>query len=199
MSIDGFKLDEFTSIFRQKGGARSYLFMYMPFFPLDILDTGLDALELKQQGNLTKEQRDLLRTMSLMSFHVRATTMPESTIEELILNWQGSDFKVGGKRTYSDWTITFNVDSKYEIREDFEEWLDLISKFKDFRNDYGKMDKYMEHQTLYLLNGKGEKVSTVTLIDAWPKSVGPVTLDYSNMDIAQFDVTFSYQYHKITK
>ena len=189
MPIEGFNLDDFTSVF--EGGARSYLFMYIPTFPFP------QEIKLETYLDITgdEESIDDLKDSKMISYHVRSTTLPESNVEELILNWQGLDFKVAGKRSYLDWTITFNVDINYEIREDFEQWVDKISS----KDGHGDIKQYMQDQTLYLLNGEGTKVSTVKLVDAWPKNVGAVSLDYSAMDIAQFDVTFSYQYHEITK
>jgi len=168
MPIEGFNLENFTANF--SGGARSYLFMYEPSFP---------------EGSLSDTRRYL----------VRSTTLPDSNIEELILNWQGLDFKVAGKQSYSDWTITFNVDQKYNIRNDFELWMNNISN----RDKYGKMKDYMQDQNLLLLDYEGNRIGSVKLFNAWPKSVSAITLDYSAMDVAQFDVTFSYQYHEITK
>jgi hypothetical protein len=49
------------------------------------------------------------------------------------------------------------------------------------------------------LDLNGDKLLNVKLINAWPKSIGAITLDYSATDIAQFDVTFSYNQHVISK
>ena len=54
-------------------------------------------------------------------------------------------------------------------------------------------------QNLWMLNYDGsEHILDIELVDAWPKSVSAITLDYSAMDVAQFDVTFGYLYHRIT-
>jgi hypothetical protein len=43
-----------------------------------------------------------------------------------------------------------------------------------------------------------KNIMTYNLIKAWPSSVGELALDYGSQDVATFDVTFAYQYHKIS-
>ena len=44
---------------------------------------------------------------------------------------------------------------------------------------------------------KKSEILTYTLVKAYPSSVGEVPLDYGVVDYAQFDVSFTYQYHTI--
>jgi len=169
MAITGFDLNAFKSNFQ--GGARAYLFMYAPNTPT---------------------------TVDSYKYLVRSTSLPETTLEEIMVNWQGLDYKMSGKQTFTDWTITFNVDKTYNLRKDFEDWIGLAHQIADVHK-YGSPSEYMRDQTLILLDYDGSEISQFTLVDAWPKSVGPVTLDYSSQDLAQFDVTFTYQYHKFVK
>lgn len=56
---------------------------------------------------------------------------------------------------------------------------------------------YYRPQILRMLDNDNEGTLSVALIDSWPKSIGPISLDHSSADWAQFDVTFGYQYHVI--
>jgi hypothetical protein len=171
-----FNLDTFKSNFQ--GGARSYLFMFSPQFP-----AGVSSIPAAPE---TK-------------YLVRATSVPESTTEEIIVNWQGADRKLAGKQTFADWTITFNVDMQSTVRVAYEEWIKSIHNV-DGDHKYGYPVDYEMTQNLWMLNYDGsEHILDIELVDAFPKSVSAITLDYSAMDIAQFDVTFGYLYHRITK
>jgi hypothetical protein len=166
----GFNLEAFKTAF--KGGARAYLFSWVPSFPSGV--TGYkDA-----------------------AYLVRSTSLPEDTVEEILVNWQGADFKMAGKRTFSDWTITLNCDRNSEVRQSFEDWVKLIHDVGG-SNNYGEpsYDGYFTTQTLQMLGYSGEPINTMKLEGAWLKSIGAITLDYSSMDVAQFDITFTYQYH----
>ena len=168
MATTGFNLESFKGGF--KGGARAYLFMYEPNLVEGAYADG--------------------------KFLVKSTSLPETSIEEITVNWQGADFKMSGKQTFADWTISFNSDKAYALRKEFEKWMELIQNTGDSDISYGSPEDYFANQTLMLLDYEGNQIDTLTLYDAWPKSVGAVTLDYSSQDISQFDVTFTYQYHK---
>ena len=166
-----FNLEAFKANF--KGGARSYLFYYIPNFPTGI--TGLSEDE--------------------VTYLVRTTTLPESTLEETIVNWQGFDFKFAAKHTFTDFTITFNVDRPAKVRKMYEDWIELIHNSET--NVFASLDTYMTDQRIRLLDYDGTKVMDYILYNAWVKTVGPVTLDYAATDTAQFDVTFTYSHHKV--
>ena len=169
MAITGFNINDFKSNF--EGGARAYLFMYKPNLPVTTVDS---------------------------KYLVRASTFPETTVEEILVQWQGIDYKLAGKQTFTDFTITFNVDLKAAIRDDFEEWTKMIHNVPG-DHKYGKPSDYSRNQDLVLLDYEGNEMMNVKLVDAWPKSVAAITLDYSSMDVMQFDVTFAYLYHEIEK
>lgn len=169
-----FSLNTFMGYFQ--GGARSHLFMYIPQFPSKVIDTIEGE---KPYSNAS------------IQYFVRATSLPESTIEEMVLTFRGFDYKLGGRRSYSDWTLTFNSDRKYGVRNFFEIWMNKIAE----KDNYGLPKDYMNTQSFQLLDYDGSTVRTINLYNAWPKSISPITLDYSSQDIAQFDVTFSYSYY----
>jgi len=164
-----FDLESFRSQFQ--GGARAYLFLYKPNIPTSTIDA---------------------------KFLVRASILPGTTIEEILVNWQGQDFKMAGKKTFTDWTITFNVDKESKLRKDFEDWSDKIHKIRSDENLFGVTTDYFATQSLSMLDYDGSEILEIKLVDAWPKEIAAITLDYSTMDVAQFDVTFTYQFHEIT-
>ena len=168
-----FNLEAFKSAF--KDGARSNLFYYIPNFP------GTD-------GGLGNDAK----------FLVKSTSLPDTTLEEVVVNWQGYDFKYGSKHTYADFTVMFNTDREAKIRFAFEDWINKkIHNPKT--NEYFAFDNYMRDQKLQLLGFDGKPVMEYTLHDAWPKVVGALSLDYATTDIATFDVTFTYSYHTVIK
>jgi len=175
----GFDINSFKSNF--SGGARAYLFMWTPEFPTAI-STVMESAK--------------------VPYLVRATSLPEDSVEEIIVNWQGADFKMAGKRTFTDWTITLNTDKKALIRQDFNSWIQLIHQIDESAThlygtpgDGGSTANYFTTQILQMLDYDGVPINTLKLVGTWLKSVSPITLDYSSMDIAQFDITFTYQYH----
>jgi hypothetical protein len=168
-----FDVDSYRAVFM--GGARQYLFYFKPNFPGSIAGTNIERA----------------------TFLVRTASLPETTSEEIITNWQGFDFPFAGKATYSDWTVTFNVDTNADVLQMFHNWHSLIHD--PTSNIYSAPANYMADQQLELLGLDGLATAKYKIIGAWPKSIGQASLDYSANDVVQFDVSFRYVYHVVDK
>ena len=167
-----FTIEGFKSKFGD--GAKLSLFYYRPNWPGGINDVSEnDAIYL-----------------------VKTATMPSTTLEETTLNWQGFDWKFAAKHTYSDITITFNVDKKANIRMLFENWSNKIHN--PVTNEYEVVSNYMTDQTLQMLGYKGQVIFEFKLHHAYPKEIAQMSYDYSSTEITSFDVTFSYIYHTVS-
>lgn len=164
----GFDVDSYRANFQ--GGARAYLFYYKPLFPNAVA------------GNTDKA-----------TYLVRATSLPETTIDEIPLAWQGFDFKVAGKYTYTDWTVTFNCDADADVQKYFHNWMSIIHD--PTTNIYTSPRDTMVDQQLELLGLDGKPIMKYKLYAAWPKVIGNSSLDYANNEVVQFDITFAYVYH----
>jgi hypothetical protein len=178
MADFNFDITNFKAAFGS--GARSYLFYWTPAWPSTVSTTSF--------GPNDSDARYL----------VRSTNLPGDNVEEIVVNWQGADLKMPGKRTMGDWTITLNVDRKSNIRTALDEWMNATHNLKT--GAYGLANEYVADQHLDMLDYKGEQsIRSVKITDAWIKSVGTIELDYSNQEIAQFDITFGYLHHTMTK
>ena len=167
--MDGFNLDAFRA--NLNVGARSYLFYMLPNFPYG--------------GNVRKA-----------GLLVRSTSLPASTIDEVAVPWQGYTYRIGAKQTFADWNVTFTLDSPDEVRLEYLRWMNHIHD--PTTNVHDIPEKYLADQQVELLTPDGQgTVALYKLVGAWPSAVGEVTLDYSQGDVATFQVTYKYQYHEI--
>jgi hypothetical protein len=179
----GFDLNSFKASF--DGGARAYLFMWQPDLPV--------------QNTLGEGT----------SYLVKASSLPGDTVEEIVVTWQGADYKMAGRRTFDAWNVSLNIDRNSAIRRDLDAWMKAIHKI-DTTNDYaygvpgaeqsptGDVGSYFSQQTMQLLDYNGEVITAVTLYGAWPSAITETSLDYQSMEVATFDVTFTYQYHEFS-
>jgi hypothetical protein len=165
-TIDGFKSN-------MRDVQRSNLFYFLPNFPPDVV-----------VGDMSNDRAVYL---------VKTTNLPSTTMEEVLLNWQGMDFPFAGKHTFAELPVTFNTDIKSYIRQNFENWINKIHN--PVTNEYALINEYMLDQRLQLLGNDGETVMEFVLHDAWPREVAQATLDYSANEATIFDVTFRYSYH----
>lgn len=168
-----FNIEAFKANFGD--GAKSSLFYYQPSWP-PVVD-----------APLTEEETIYL---------VKTATMPSTTLEEVVINWQGFDWKFAGKHTYNDITISFNVDFRAKVRMLFERWSNSIHN--PTTNFYTVHSEHMRDQRLQMLGYEGQVIMEFILHDCWPKEIGQISMDYSTTDVANFDVTYSYSYHEVS-
>ena len=128
-------------------------------------------------------------------FLVKSSAVPESTIDVAEISWQGMVYKLPTTHTYSDWTVTFAVDSSQDLYNDFMNWQKMIHDPKT--NIQGSPESYMQDQEVWLLDTSGQVSKRIKLVNAWPSGLGEVTLDYSSKETQEFAVTFTYMYHEI--
>ena len=169
-----FDIDAFRANFQ--GGARQYLFYYKPLFPTSV----------GSGGDVDKS-----------TFLVRSTGVPSQSVEEIPLNWQGMDYKIPGKYTYDDFTVTFYMDLDVKIHQLFMTWQRMIHD--PTTNIYSLPGAILADQQLELLGLDGNPISKYKLVGAWPKVIGNITLDYTANEPQYFDVTFAYIYYVMDK
>lgn len=128
---------------------------------------------------------------------VNAASLPAETIEEIIAEWQGFQYKVGSVGTYVDYTVTFKMDTAGELRKAFLRWKNEIHNPET--NHHGSPSDYVGTLSLQQLNGVGEPFIQYDLIGAWPSEIAPVALDYTDKSFATFEVTFKYLYHTVNE
>lgn len=127
---------------------------------------------------------------------VTSTTLPAQTIEPIDTNWQGLVYSIGGTSTFEDFEITFKCDTAQELRKQFLNWMVMVHDPQT--NVHGVPSEYFGMVGLTQLDVNGNGIVRYDLLNAWPTSVGEITLDYSSKEVSTFPVTFKYTYHTIS-
>jgi len=135
-------------------------------------------------------------------YYVKASSFPESAVEELTTYWQGQQYKAGGSRRFGDWTVTVQSDSEGYLRFFCDVWMHEIHTVIPNITRYGKASGltsfgYFRDQAFVLNDNEGDTSLGLYLHNSWPKNIGAMNLDYDSNDIATFDITFAYEYHVI--
>lgn len=128
----------------------------------------------------------------------KSGAIPGFTIGQISVPFRGRTVKLPGDRTFADWTATFIVDPKMEIRKGFENWLKYI-KDNDFTTAgalrAGSGVDYTTIITIDHLRDDNTISKTYKLQDAFPTDVSQIDVSYDAADaIEEFTVTFQYTY-----
>ena len=172
----GFSIDHLIGAY--KDFARGYLFYAQVDFPAVAQFAGLGVT-----GH---------------SYLVSSTQLPPQTIETTPVAWQGMEYKVPTTQTFDNHDITFKSDQGQDLRRAFLNW--MAGMHDPFTNTSvlttgGQNLAYMSLVKLTQLNGNQQPIMTYNLINAFPVTVGEISLDYTSKEVSTFTVSFAYQYH----
>lgn len=88
-------------------------------------------------------------------------------------------------------TFTFLVDTTWAAKEFFQSWarsiIDPVTRHVSFPSDY--------YSTINLtsLNMKDEVIAGWEIIDAFPRSIAPISVSSTNSEVLRMPVTFAYK------
>ena len=100
---------------------------------------------------------------------------------------------VDGVTYAEDITLTFQASSGLDERVFFETWQETA--FSQTTWDVGYYDDYKGTIEIYLLDKQNKKRYGIKLMEAFPKTIGPIPLSQSaNNQIIKDTVTFSFRY-----
>lgn len=111
--------------------------------------------------------------------------------------------KYAHTRIYPDFTMTFIVDDKYRVVRFFELWQEFISsggqENPTRRAYYHRMEYPVDYKCETLRIQKFDKDHDhdveYTYINAFPRSLAPVTVSYDQSRLLELSVTFTYDRH----
>lgn len=173
------------------GGARANLFEVELSFPSQVITSS--------------EVNDDFR------FMIKATSLPESTINVIDVPFRGRNLKVAGDRTFNPWSITVINDTNFKIRDAFEKWLNYMNRHDDnagiitpaayqrnmkvFQLSRGVVATNIDSQTLPDTNSTVPILKAYKFYGCFPTSVSAIDLSYESADtIEEFTVDLQVQW-----
>lgn len=156
-----------------------------------------------QYGQKSKVPRDFIfRDLGLLC---KTATLPGTAYAtaQVTGHQLGIVQKYAHTRIYPDFTMTFIVDKKYRVVKFFELWQQFMSQgsFEDpSRKAYYHRMEYPVHykcETLRIQKFDKDHNNDIeyTFINAFPRSISPVTVSYDSSRVLEVSVTFSYDRH----
>lgn len=142
-----------------------------------------------------------------LRFLIKAAQLPGSTIGSIPVPFRGRTLKIAGDRTYDPWTITVINDTKFNLRNLFEQWSNAMNRHDDntgvitpslYQREIIVRQLSRGIQDTSTVVGGDKKISVLKSYKLWgcfPTSVDPIPLSYdSNDTIEEFNVTFEVQW-----
>lgn len=164
-------LDKFISEVKSQGLAKSnrYLVRFSP--PLYGLDSNVP------------------RTLSLFCDQVQLPGMNFSTAQNRVY---GEFREVPYEKLFDNLNMSFYVDKNMYVKRVFDNWMEAIQNPETRSFNYYK--NYTTGMDIEVHDMMDRITYVVSLFECYPKTIGPIQLDYSSKDVMKMTVTMQYKY-----
>ena len=127
-----------------------------------------------------------------MLFLCRSATIPASNLGVVNVAYMGRNVKVSGDKVFDDWTVTCYNDTVWDLRTEFEKWIDGMLRHEANITDYQDAAQYHADATVEQLDRNENVIQTYKLKAVFPSQVGEIALAYDTNDtVEEFQVTFA--------
>jgi len=131
-----------------------------------------------------------------MSFLAKSVSLPNRTIGNIEVNWQGMKAKIAGDPTFDDMTLTFLNDYEWKIKKYFEAWIEEVATMVS--NDRTAHGTYKSEVKIEQLGRTGEVLATYKLLGAYSISMDAIELNQESGDtVEELSVSLAYDYFEV--
>ena len=138
-----------------------------------------------------------------LRFRCSEVDLPGRSISSIDHKVVGYSEKLAYESTFSDLSLGIILSEDMFEKELFEKWQDLaVGNYRTQNNysntmfDLGYYDDYVGTVDIRVFNDVGDMTATYKLHEAWPVSVGDISLSWSNgAELAILRVTLYYAYY----
>lgn len=129
----------------------------------------------------------------LVHLYCEQASLPGITIASQPTRTYGEQREVVYDRTFDTINLNFIVDRQYKVKEYFDLWIEKI--IDPTTRLVGFYSEYAQNMKITALDIKDDGMYETEIFEAYPKTIGAISLDNNSKDIARLQVTFSYKYH----
>lgn len=176
-----FKYNEFREFVKGDGLSkqnRFYLIISMPAI------SGQTGSNFSAAGPKSRDLHMLCKSISVPGVNVASSPT----------RYTGETMESPYDRTFGDAQIGFYVDRQMYVRQFFDDWVNLIQDQKTKTFNYYK-DFISNEVSIFVLDKEDKETYQITLYEAFPKSIGQLSLEQSDNSTMVFDVTLSFKYY----
>lgn len=126
--------------------------------------------------------------------YCEAAALPGVTLETAQAKVFGEFREMPYGRLFDNVNLTFYVDNAMTVKSVFDEWINSIQNPETRAMNYYK--NYITDVEITVYDLAEKQRYTVTLYEAYPKSLSPITMDYKDKDVMRMNVSMNYKYWK---
>jgi hypothetical protein len=133
----------------------------------------------------------------LVQLYCEQATLPSITFASQPTRSYGEQREVVYDRNFETLSLTFLVDRQFKVKEFFDLWANRIIDPETRLHGYYRT--YAADMKITTYDTKENATYQTSVFEAYPKTIGALSLDHNSKDVAKLQVTFNYKYHKNKK
>lgn len=128
--------------------------------------------------------------------YAKAASVPGSSIGIIPVGYKGRPVKFSGERTYTDWAVQVYDSNIVDIRQRFEDWIELMDNRREHEINYNlTSDWEVLYQDIAGTQSNSNYNKRIKLVHCFPVDISPIELSYDVPDtFAEFTLTLTYDY-----
>jgi hypothetical protein len=131
---------------------------------------------------------------AVAEFLCKSASVPSMDVGDIEVMYRGRQVHFAGERTFSPWLVSLYNDNDFQVRSAFERWMEGISNAGSTTGAVSA-NTYQVQIEVHQLDRNDITVAKYQLVDAYPTSIGEITLGWDqNNAIQEYNVTFVYNY-----
>ena len=120
-----------------------------------------------------------------------STELPSVNIATVPIRHFGEQIEMPNDKNYGSVRATFYVDASLYVKAFFDRWVEFI--IDPQTREYNFYSNYVTQISINVYDKHGFLHHIVKLDDAYPKSIGAVSLSHESRDVMKLDVEFMYR------
>jgi len=143
-------------------------------------------------SNALRSVEKLIGNSGSINIKCHTAMFPQRTLQSFDVKQNQAPFRAPFSASYDPVTFSFYADANVDTRDFFELWQNAA--YNSSSNTMNFYKEYVSNIDMYTLDDAGRRRYGVTLFEAWPVSIGPMDVSYSQVDNFQnVMATFAYK------
>jgi len=119
-------------------------------------------------------------------------TLPGMSISTTQARTFGEIREMPHERLFDNVTMNFYVDNGMHTKLFFDTWIQSIQD--PFTRKFNYYKEYISDISINVFDAASNQRYIVTLYECYPKSISPITMDYSSKEVMKLQVSMNYKY-----
>lgn len=136
-----------------------------------------------------------------ITFQAKAASAPALTLNEIEFPYMARKVYFAGAQAFEAWNVTVAEDEDFLVRNSLETWSNYINSVQGNVRKFATANpaEYKTTAKISQLSKDGQVLRLYQMFGVWPQAIAAIDYSWENDAIAEYDVTFRFDYFEVTE